>query len=414
MLFGLAGSAAALPSENHQPDTTSPQQHAPAGGTDETLIKTYFKDGLRFETADKAFQMKFGGRILFDAAFIGTNNNYENTFGEEEDAAGFRTTRISTEGSFNEAIDFKWQYDFSGGVNNKFKDVYIGFRNTPAGNLRVGQFREPFSLEQLTSISHITFMERSVADKLVPARNVGIMLFDTNPAKTFNWAVGIFRDDGSDTGNSTGDGEYAVTGRICGTPIKEDATHLLHLGGSYSVRSLPGDTYAVSTKGESNLTQQTIAAVSIAAGDANVGGLEAAWVNGPLSLQSEYTMSTVDPDIGSDLNYSGYYVYVSYFLTGESRKYQDTTGAFGRVKVIKPYATDGGRGACELAFRVSGLDLDDGSSPGGDVNSYTTGVNWYLNDFTRVMINWVHESADTSSAGDATADILQFRLQLDF
>jgi hypothetical protein len=30
------------------------------------------------------------------------------------------------------------------------------------------------------------------------------------------------------------------------------------------------------------------------------------------------------------------------------------------------------------------------------------------------MINWVHESADTSSAGDATADILQFRLQLDF
>jgi phosphate-selective porin len=41
-------------------------------------------------------------------------------------------------------------------------------------------------------------------------------------------------------------------------------------------------------------------------------------------------------------------------------------------------------------------------------------VNWYLNDFTRVMFNWVHENADTGSAGDATADILQFRLQVEF
>jgi len=419
LIFGMTASAAALPSGNEQPATAGlgrgdqPAQEPAAAGTDNTIVRTYFKDGLRFETPDKAFQMKIGGRILFDTAFISTNNDYENAFGREEDAAGFRMARIYTEGSVNEQIDFRWQYDFKGGTDNKLKDLYIGMRDVGIGSLRIGQFKECFGLEQLTSLTNTTFMERGASDRLVPGRNIGAMLFDTNASKTMNWAAGIFRDDGSDTGQDTGDGEYALTGRISGTPIKDDATHLVHIGGSVSVRQLRDQAYVVDHRGESNLTQQTIAAVNVAAEEANLAGLEAAWVNGPLSLQGEYVMSSVDPVAGSDLDYNGYYLYASYFLTGESRSYKDSSGTFQKVRVLSPYKNGGGKGAWEVGFRLSGLDLDDGSTPGGQVDSITTGVNWYLNDYTRVMLNWVHESADTGSAGDGVADILQMRFQID-
>ena len=387
---------------------------AQEASTDNTLIKTYFKDGLRFETADKGFQMKMGGRIMFDTALIGTNNNYMNSFGNEENGSSFREARIYAEGSFNEKIEFKWQYDFNGGVNNKLKDLYIGFRNTPAGNVRVGQFKEPFGLDQLTSLSYITFMERGAPNALVPGRNVGVMLFDNNAPKTMNWAVGIFEDDGADTGASTGgDGAYSLTGRVSGTPVKDDVTHLIHLGASASTRTLGDNPYAVTFRGESNLTKGTIASVNVAADSVNMGGVEAAWVNGPLSLQSEYILSQVNPDAGEDLNYTSFYVYGSYFLTGESRTYKDTTGTFTRIDVLKPYGKDGGMGAVELALRVSGIDLDDGTTPGGQVTSYTAGVNWYLTAYMRFMVNYVHEEIEISASGDGVGDILQARIQID-
>src|SRR5687768_8652093 len=119
--------------------------HAPAGlvdqplqeaKTDNTVINAYFKDGLRFSTPDKSFQLKIGTRIAFDNNFIATNRDYGNLFGEEEDGARFRFARISAEGSLHEKIEFKYSYDFAGGVNNRLKDVYVGFRKVWCGNLR--------------------------------------------------------------------------------------------------------------------------------------------------------------------------------------------------------------------------------------------------------------------------------------
>lgn len=395
------------------PGLTDQAAAGQSGGTDNTIIKTFYKDGLRFENGDKSFTMRLGAQIYLDSAFIKTNNDYENAFGREEDGTRFRVARVSAEGTVNEYIEYKWRYDFSGGVNNRFKDVYLGFLDTAIGNVRVGQFKEPFSLEQITPLGSITFMERSGADRLVPGRNVGLMAYDHNEAKTMTWAAGMFRDDGTDTGDDTGDGEYSLTARVTGTPMKDDATHLVHIGAALSLRHLRDSVYAVQYRGESNITQSNIAAVNIAADDVELIGLEAAWLNGPLSLQGEYVMTAVDPSAGSSLDFTGFYVLASYFLTGESRTYKDTAGAFSKVKVVEPYGRSGGKGAWEIAARISGLDLDDGAVSGGEVESYALGANWYLNDSMRVMFNYIHEEADTGAAGDGKGDILAVRLQLD-
>jgi phosphate-selective porin OprO/OprP len=392
------------------------------------VIRTYFKDGLRFETLDKSFTFKLGTKILFDNNFIHTNHDYEDAFGREEDGAKFRQARVYAEGSV-QGVEYKWQYDFSGGTNNKLKDLYVQFPKFCLGALRIGQFKEPMGLEQLTSFSNATFMERSATDRLVPARNIGVMLYDTCPTKRVNWAAGIFREDGSDTGVDSGDGEYAVTGRVSGTPIMDDATHLLHVGVSarhYAVRDNP---YLLMYTGETSVSlAHNLAALSVDADAANTGGLEVAWVNGPLSVQGEYVRTAVDRVDDTWIDLEGYYAFVSYFLTGESRAYNPTSGTFGRVRVARPFGKDGGCGAWEVGLRLSTLDLNSeagrSSAPGnltgvgstndgGRVDSYTAGVNWYLNDYTRVMLNYIRIRPDDNQDGTAAADVLAMRLQID-
>ncbi|MEO6708805.1 MAG: porin [Planctomycetota bacterium] len=391
-------------------------------GTDMTVIKTYFKEGLRFETLDKNFTFKLGAKIAFDAGAIHTNHDYEDAFSREEDGAKFRMARVSGEGSVNQSVEYKWQYDFSGGTNNKLKDLYIQFPKFHLGSLRVGQFKEPMGLEELTGLTNITFMERGASDRLNPARNIGVMVSNTCPSKRANWAAGIFREDGSDTGVDTGDGEYALTARFTGTPFMRDETHLMHLGVSGRSVAVRDNPYVITYTGETTVSLiNNLAQFSDNADTANTAGLEYAWLNGPLSLQAEYTRTAVDRTDDTWVDLDGYYLFASYFLTpGDSRTYNPTNGTFGRVKVKHPQGKDGGCGAWEAAVRISSLDLNSeaghtsaGGGDGGRVDSYTAGVNWYLNDYTRVMLNYIRIQPDDNQDGTAGADVLAMRLQID-
>ena len=122
------------------------------------------------------------------------------------------------------------------------------------GGVRAGQFREPFSLEELTSSNHIAFMERSPMNALVPSRNLGVMVHDHSEAKTMTWAAGVFRDDGADTGINAGDGEQSLTGRVTYLPVYEDeGRHLIHVGGAYSHREGDEETFRIRSRGPSGL-----------------------------------------------------------------------------------------------------------------------------------------------------------------
>jgi hypothetical protein len=68
----------------------------------------------------------------------------------------------------------------------------------------------------------------------------------------------------------------------------------------------------------------------IAAEDMKSFGIEAAWVNGPWSFQGEYLNNFVSGDQTNSVG--GFYVYSSYFLTGESRQHDRRKGIFGRLK----------------------------------------------------------------------------------
>jgi phosphate-selective porin OprO/OprP len=49
-----------------------------------------------------------------------------------------------------------------------------------------------------------------------------------------------------------------------------------------------------------------------------------------------------------------------------------------------------GTGAWEVAYRYSYVDLNDTGINGGQMNQHTIGLNWYLNDNTRLQFNYLN------------------------
>lgn len=377
--------------------------------TDPSDFRVYWKEGLNLVTPDEDFKLKIGGRLQTDWFFSTEDQDVKFDVGDQEDGVEFRRARLYFSGLIYDNVEYKLQFDFEGG-DADFKDAYLTLTDFPFGKLRMGHFKEPFSLDELTSSKYITFMERALPNALVPGRNTGFMLQKICPQERMTAALGLFRDTDS-YGEDQDDGGYNVTGRVTALPIyKDKGASLLHVGAAFSNRK-PDDSYGFDASPEAHLADDFVDTGSIAGDRVELLGLEAAWVNGPLSLQSEYIMADGGRFAGSDVEFDGYYVQASYFLTGEHRKYKTTEGAFSRVKPNNNYnASSGGLGAWEAKARYSGLDLSDSDISGGELDNISLGMNWYLNPNTKVMWDYVH--ADKDDVGDA--DMLMMRLQFDF
>jgi len=390
-----------------------------AGGD---AMRAYWKDGLRFESADKKYKFKLGGRIHYDGQFFDpddeTKTAVETGTNRIEDGTELRRARLELSGEVADKVDWALALDFGGGSTN-FRNAYAGIKDLPFGNVRAGQFKEPYGLEQITSSNNNTFTERSLMNALVPAFNAGVMVFDDFAKERATWAVGAFRT-GPDSGGevSRGDGEYAATARLTGLPLySEDGRDYVHVGVGYSRRSPTNDSLSFSSKPEANLAPTYVSA-TVPTETVDLLGVELAWVNGPFSISGEYTQAMLEGDSGttSDPDFAGYYVQTGYFLTGESRGYRKAQGCFDTLKPKEnAFGEGGGLGAWEVAARLSSLDLADDGIDGGELDDLTFGVNWYLNPNTRLMVDYI--LADLSPAGggpDGDTNTLAFRWQFAF
>ena len=144
-------------------------------------------------------------------------------------------------------------------------------------------------------------------------------------------------------------------------------------------------------------------------------GLESALIAGPVSLQAEYIMTSVDRNSGYDnLFFYGWYAYMSWFVTGESRTYLPDEAIFGYPKIRSKW------GAVEFASRYSMLNLNSGSIPGGRERNVTLGLNWYINWRSRLMAEYLFVFCDQNANNDATVigedqpRIIQMRFQIRF
>ncbi len=237
------------------------------------------------------------GQLQSDFMFFSQDAANRQAVGNIPDGAVFRRARFGFLGRYG-AADYRVEMDFALSGRPSFLDVFAGLDVPEIGRLRVGHFFEPFSLERYTPNRFMTLLERSLFDQaFVPARNLGILLNHANDAETSTWAVGGFRTDSDNDGDSVGeDGGWALTARGTWLPWYDEACDgrsLLHVGGAYSYRDPLRSLAQFRTQPEARLGAATpnvpffVDTGEIAADHWQLFGLETAWVAGPLSVQAE-------------------------------------------------------------------------------------------------------------------------------
>ncbi|MFC1539634.1 OprO/OprP family phosphate-selective porin [Candidatus Latescibacterota bacterium] len=346
--------------------------------------------------------LKIGGRMMNDWAWMSPDDDVKKQVGDFTNGSEFRRIWLYTSGTFNENIDFKIQIDFTNGAV-KIKDVFVVFKGLPV-TVIAGHMKEPFSLEGYTSSKYITFMERALPSLFSPNWNNGLQLSSSVYNNRLSWAVGVFGNTTNNGYTNTEEG-YNFTARVIGLPMfMEEGSKLVHLGLSVTNRNTT-DEVSYSQGPEMNLAPEMIDTGKFNCDKILIYNGETAAVYGPISVQGEVFSSSVSNTDLDNPSFFSYYAQASYFLTGEHRAYK--SGTFTNVAPLKSYG-QGGIGAVEVAARYSYLDLDSGTLKGGRLSNVTFGVNWHLNSYSRIMINYVRSELIDVGVANMLGTRIQF------
>ncbi|MGH7270601.1 MAG: porin, partial [Polyangiaceae bacterium] len=99
-------------------------------------------------------------------------------------------------------------------------DVFVNYGPSPWGNVEVGQFYLPYTLENRISDNTTPFLERSLAVRNVGAplqRDIGAMFWGESPDRVLYYAAAIVNGDGPNRVNV--DARYDFAGRVVVRPI---------------------------------------------------------------------------------------------------------------------------------------------------------------------------------------------------
>jgi phosphate-selective porin OprO/OprP len=247
-------------------------------------------------------------------------------------------------------------------------------------------------------------------------------------------AIGVFQAGTDPNDFEAGPGStIALTGRFAAAPINEDGgERLVHLGLALSERFPEHGVIDVSQQPQTPLLglgdtafSPFVPQIRIPASFQQLGNLQFAAVRGPSWTQAEWYGSWVDQLGGGPVFFHGCHIDCGYFLTGEHRPYQNASGAFGAVRVNRPWLRcradhdrELGWGAWELTARFAYLDFQDADTPRGPggqliglrMPESTFGANWYLSDHVRLMFNYSYAVPEEPNTGTSVANIFSTRL----
>jgi len=392
----------------------------------------YWIDGLRIDSPEKNFTAKLNAALFVDAGDINPDAGLQTAFPSFEGwDVNLRRARITAQMTIYDWARARVQMEFAD--VRDVKDLWIQFLKVPLIRyITLGHMKEPLSLEEWTSGTSTTLMERALpVVAFGHGRNFGIRRQSPFMDDRMTWALGAFLNTvsfdtiGQGIDSLSEANGYNLTGRITAVPwYADEGKKLLHLGLGYShgIRDEndPDQRVALATVPESNLKDETLVNTGKFAVDSlDTVNLEFALVSGPLSFQGEYFHVLADASTEANLDFWGYYAFVSYFLTGEHRVYGRQSGAFFRQDPRQDFGFgEGGWGAWELALRYSYVNLNDNRIQGGRERNMTLGLNWYLNRELRFMFNYIRadvkDRRTSPSLPEGTANIFQMRFQWEF
>ena len=352
------------------------------------------KDGaFTLESANGRNSIQLTGRMHLD--YRQNNLDLYNTIDNDRDTASaadawsLRRTRLGVKGTF--AQDFK--YEIVGNLpGTATLDVgFVDYAKFPAMQLRMGKFKQPFGLEQLTSSNNIDFMERSYVDQIAPAKKIGAMIYG-EPTKGFTYAASTYSMNDTELDQTGDKANFAGRSTLNFAELSGNKDAIMHVGlagfnNDYNVQPTsssgtastdtranvlafrtPGQglnsIFRAQIGGKDITTQQSGISNHTAQIKSNAVGLEGAFALKNFKLQGEFARSNFKGDYSNrtefiDMDAKMYYGEVMWLATGE--KYADAykAGAFGSIKPINNFDLDNNQwGALEFGFRAERYTVD--------------------------------------------------------
>ncbi|MCI0490548.1 MAG: hypothetical protein L0229_28480 [Blastocatellia bacterium] len=385
------------------------------GQDDSAMIAGWDKDGHAFlRSADGDFETSIIGYGQIDFRAYQSGDHPPNTF-------LIRRARLGIEGKIFRYFDYRIQGDFADRESAALRDFYVNVHRIEKFQLRFGQFKEPFSQENLHPASALDFVERSLVNALTPDRSPGIMASGVFNKGVFEYYAGAFNGKGILEPNDNGTPENVV--RLRFAPWKKSNLSWakgLAFGGAYAQgREVDG----LSVRGQTESRSFTFFNSVPVNGKIIRANAEMSWMLGPASIRAEYDQTNQEREglgpAGADLPgvvAKGYMAQLTYLLTGETKP---------DGKLVTPkhnlFSSENGRtglGAWELKLRYSNLQISDGTANANRAGSFYFGTNWYLNSFVKHQLDLGFERFKdplrTPNPGDRGFFAVLSRVQLTF
>jgi len=381
------------------------------------------KDGaFILESANARNSIQLTGRMHLDYRDIDNDGLSAGNLGDidKDGATGasqfeLRRARLGVKGKFAKYFNYEVVGNLPGTAT--IDVAFLDFAKYDQMQLRVGKFKQPFGLEQLTSSNNIDFLERSYVDQTAPGKKLGAMLFG-EPKVGTTYAGSIFQMNDVENDAKSEDMSYAGRGTLNFAELMGNKDAIYHVGlagynNSSTIRPTSSSqsagssttsgtffSYRTPGRGLSNIfraqiqgdsvgsghthtvdatsssttaaTSSTVANTAPGVSDATADieakgyGLEGILAYNSFKLQGEYTRGESKANFRDGtgrmkLDNEAFYGEALWLLTGEKYSGSYKKGVFSSIKPMKEFDLDNfsGLGAWELGLRYEAFDVSD-------------------------------------------------------
>ncbi len=414
----------------------------------DSAISASFKDGIKWESGDKANSMSINGRIQLDSR---SNDINGGTTANDKIADTFEIRRayLGAKGTFDKYYDFDVTIDAAGSSAPILDVAYMNIKWWKEAQFQFGQFKMPFSLEERTSSRFIDFQERSFVNNgsLTPGKERGVMLHGT-PVAGLNYAIALSTGQGKNTNDADQREDSKDIILHADANLAEfmgNKNAVVHLGASYANGDLPPAAISTQRTEGRGLEFFKATAPTGTTMERTRYGLETALAYGPVKFQGEYSEAKFQGTNASSVSYDksldASYVEALWLITGENYADSYKGGKFDRIKPKNQFnpSGKGGFGAIEFGVRYSKFDATDfatvangatantpvmtassaTASYANKADAYTVGLKWIPTANARILLTYVKTDFDTpvlAATGETVNDekVLMMRTQYDF
>ena len=370
------------------------------------------QDGiLVHRSKNNNFKLWLDMRVQADGAVFFGASDYADKIGN---GVSIRRARFAVKSQITPNWYGEVDMDMANGVF-ELKDAIIRYTGVKGLELQAGNFKEYFSIQRNNSSRYLQFMERPmITQALAPSRHLGI---NAKYSKDWLWAsTGVFfqtidnletrtfvEDANKDFGMDEG---ISSTTKVIFMPGFDQPDWGLHIAGAFSYRQPKTDDEAAATKGTPSARFSTRNSNSInrkkyidtdEIGDLKhnllyTGEFAGYWKG--LRWEGAYMANdVVRLNNQPNMHLWGWYAQAGWLLFGGRQRYDSNGAKFTRPSRGKDW------GDIELCARYEYINFNDPAIVAGGAQAFAFGINYYVNDHFKVVLNYQFNDNDRYANG---------------